>query len=327
MNDYKAAFGLHNRHLQTLHSTFFRKREKLDFEIEKFILSDGDFLEAYWLNKPKKNDDKPIVIIFHGLQGSYLSPYINGIMSLLSKSSFSCVLVHFRSCSGVMNDKLGSYHSGQTEDAREFITSVKKRFTSNNLFAIGYSLGGNVLLKLLGEEGKSSPFKAAISVCAPLDLDICADAISEGFSQLYEYNILRTLKRDLLLKYEIYDIEKLIGLKKEDVSKIRTIREFDENYTSKVFGFETAQNYYKLCSSKPFLKNIQVDTLLIHSKDDPFIKKDILPSKTDLSSKVNLELYPHGGHIGFISGSIFKPIYWLDQKIINHFKNYDEQLT
>ncbi len=327
MNNYKPAFGLHNRHLQTIHSTFFRKKETLDFEIEKFILSDGDFLEAYWLNKPKKNDNKPIVIIFHGLQGSYLSPYINGIMSLFSKSSFSCVLMHFRSCSGVMNDKLSSYHSGKTDDAREFVSSVKKRFTSNNLFALGYSVGGNVLLKLLGEDGKSSPFKSAISICAPLDLRISVGAISQGFSRIYEYKILQSLKKDLLLKYEIYDIEKVIGLKKEDVSKIRNIREFDESYTSKVFGFETSQNYYKLCSSKPFLKSIQVDTLLIHSIDDPFMNKDILPSKTELSSKVNLELYPHGGHIGFISGSIFKPIYWLDQKIINHFKNYDEQLT
>lgn len=322
MNNFKAAYGLKNRHLQTLYSSFFRKKKNLDFEIERFILSDKDFLEAYWLNKPSKNDNKPIVIIFHGLQGSYLSPYINGIMSSLENSSFSCVLMHFRSCSGKINNRLASYHSGQTSDAREFIRSIKKRFKSNDLFALGYSLGGNVLLKLLGEDGQETPFKAAISICAPLDLGICADSISKGFSKVYEYIILKTLKKDLLIKYEIYDVEKITKLKKEDVKKIKTIKEFDEKYTSKIFNFKTSKNYYNLSSSKQYLKYIKIDTLLIHSRNDPFMNKDVLPLKNDLSSCVSIKVHKDGGHIGFISGTIFKPIYYLDKRIISYFKTY-----
>ncbi len=320
MKTYKSAFGLKNKHLQTLYSSFFRKAERLDFEIERFILSDKDFLEAYWINKTKGKEEKPIVIVYHGLQGSYTSPYINGIMNALENSNFTCVLMHFRSCSGKMNNNLGSYHSGQTQDAREFIKSVKTRFPNSDLFAIGYSLGGNILIKLLGEDKKDCLLKAALSICAPLDLGICADAISKGFSKFYEYIILRTLKKDLLLKYEEYDVENITSLKKKDVSKIKTIREFDEKHTSKIFNFNTSNNYYKLSSSKQYLKDIRIKTLIIHSLDDPFMHKDIIPTKSELSSFISLEVYANDGHIGFISGSIIKPVYWLDSKIIEFFK-------
>ena len=323
MNKFKPAFGLTNRHLQTIYSSFFRKNKNLDIEIETFTLSDGDFVEAYWLDKPQPNSTTPIVVIFHGLEGSYDSPYINGIMYTLRKAGFACVLMHFRSCSGKLNLKAKVYHSGQTEDAKEFIESLHQRFVSNDLFAIGYSLGGNMLLKLLGECGDKTPLKSAISVCAPLDLAICSDKISQGFSSFYEKKMLDNLKVTLLLKYEQHDMENLISLKKEEVKNIKTIKEFDEVYTSKINGFENASNYYKLCSSKQFLKDIKIKTLLIHSKDDPFMTQEILPTKKELGSFVTLEVQENGGHLGFISGSIFKPVYWLDERIVSYFHNYN----
>jgi predicted alpha/beta-fold hydrolase len=321
MHKFKPAFGLQNRHLQTIYSSFFRKNKNLDIEIETFTLSDGDFVEAYWLDKPLPNTTTPIVVIFHGLEGSYTSPYINGIMHTLQKAGMACVLMHFRSCSGKLNRKAKVYHSGQTEDAKEFIESLAQRFSSNGLFAIGYSLGGNMLLKLLGECGDNTPLKAAISVCAPLDLAICSDVISQGFSSFYEQKMLNNLKNTLLLKYEQHDMEKLLSLKKDDVKNIKTIREFDEVYTAKINGFGNASNYYKICSSKQFLKDIKIKTLLIHSKDDPFMTHEVLPTKEELSSSVTLEVHKNGGHLGFISGSIFKPIYWLDKRIISYFHN------
>lgn len=321
MYKFEPAFGLKNRHLQTIYSSFFRKNKHLDIEIETFKLSDGDFLEAYWLNKPMKDSTVPIVVIFHGLEGSFSSPYINGIMYSLSKSGFSCVLMHFRSCSGKLNLKAKSYHSGQTEDAKEFIYSLNKRFISNDLFAIGYSLGGNMLLKLLGECSDKIPLKKAISVCAPLDLSLCADIISQGFSSFYEKKFLKSLKKTLLLKYEQHDMKSLILFKKENVKHIKTIREFDEVYTSKLNGFINASSYYKQCSSKQFLKDIKIKTLLIHSLDDPFMTQEVLPTKEELSSFITLEVHKHGGHLGFISGSICNPIYWLDKRIISYFKD------
>jgi predicted alpha/beta-fold hydrolase len=242
-------------------------------------------------------------------------------MSTLQKAGLSCVLMHFRSCSGKLNRKAKAYHSGQTQDAKEFIASLHERFVLNDLFAIGYSLGGNMLLKLLGECGENTPLKGAVSVCAPLDLAICSDVISQGFSSLYEKKMLNNLKNTLLLKYEHHDMEKLISLKKEDVQNIKTIREFDEVYTSKINGFGDASNYYKLCSSKQFLKDIKIKTLLIHAKDDPFMTQEVIPTKEELSSSVTLEVHENGGHLGFISGSIFKPVYWLDEHIVSYFKN------
>lgn len=321
MNKFKPAFGLQNKHLQTIYSSFFRANKNLDIEIETFTLSDGDFVEAYWLDKPLPNSTKPIVVIFHGLEGSYSSPYINGIMDTLRKAGMACVLMHFRSCSGKLNRKATAYHSGQTLDGKEFIESIKERFSSNDLFAIGYSLGGNMLLKLLGECGKNTPLKGAISVCAPLDLAICADKISQGFSSFYEKKMLDNLKNTLLLKYEQHDMENLISLKKEDVQNIKTIREFDEVYTSRINGFGNASNYYKLCSSKQFLKDINIKTLLIHTLDDPFMTQEVLPAKEELNSFITLEVHKYGGHLGFISGSIFKPVYWLDEHIISYIKN------
>lgn len=323
MNKFKPAFGLTNRHLQTIYSSFFRKSKNLDIEIETFTLSDGDFVEAYWLDKPQPNSTTPIVVIFHGLEGSFSSPYINGIMSTLQKAGFACVLMHFRSCSGKLNNKAKAYHSGQTQDAKEFIESLHKRFSSNDLFAIGYSLGGNMLLKYLGECGDKTPLKGAVSVCAPLDLAICADTISKEFSSFYEKKMLDNLKDTLLLKYEQHDMEKLISLKIEEVKNIKTIREFDEVYTSRINGFGNASNYYKLCSSKQFLKDIKIKTLLIHTLDDPFMTQEVLPAKDELSSFVRLEVHKKGGHLGFISGSIIKPVYWLDDRIVSYFHNYN----
>ncbi len=323
MNKFKSAFGLQNRHLQTIYSSFFRENKNLDIEVETFTLSDGDFVEAYWLDKPLQKTTAPIVVIFHGLEGSFSSPYINGIMNTLQKEGFACVLMHFRSCSGKLNNKAKAYHSGQTQDAKEFIESIKERFSSNDLFAIGYSLGGNMLLKLLGECGGYTPLKGAVSVCAPLDLAICADVISQGFSSFYEKKMLDNLKETLLLKYEQHDMEKLISLKKEEVKNIKTIREFDEVYTSKINGFGNATNYYKLCSSKQFLKDIKIKTLLIQSLDDPFMTPEVIPEKEELSSSVTLEVHEKGGHLGFISGTIFKPVYWLDERIVSYFHNYD----
>lgn len=242
-------------------------------------------------------------------------------MDTLQKNGIACVLMHFRSCSGKLNRKATAYHSGQTLDAKEFIESVHKRFPNNDLYTIGYSLGGNMLLKLLGECRENIPLKKAVSVCAPLDLSICADTISQGFSSFYEKKMLNNLKETLLLKYQYHDIEDLISLKKEDVQNIKTIREFDEVYTSKINGFKNASHYYEFCSSKQFLKDIKIETLLIHSKDDPFMTPAILPTKEELSSFVTLEVYENGGHLGFISGSFFKPVYWLENHIISYFKS------
>ena len=318
---FTPAFGMKNRHIQTLYSSFFRKIKQPKYEIEKFILEDGDFLESYWYKINNPSADTPIVILFHGLTGSYKSPYIVGIMKALHAAGFHCVLMHFRSCSGKMNILPRSYHSGETGDALYFTNSVKKRFPQAKLYAVGYSLGGNMLLKLLGESKENSLFNAAVSVSAPLQLDVCANAINSGFSLLYQKTLMDGLKQSLSTKYNKHDMESLINFKQNNIKNLKTFWDFDEVYTAPIHGFKSAQDYYTKCSSKQFLKNISTPTLIIHSRDDPFMNESIIPTSNELSSHIKLEVYENGGHVAFIAGTFLKPKYWLETRVVDFFKS------
>ena len=321
-NLFQPSFLLKNRHIQTLYSSVFRKIPPHKFDIEKFELSDGDFIECYWYNKQNGQRNRPIVTLFHGLTGSFKSPYIQGTMRELDENGFDSVVVHFRGCSTLMNRNATSYHSGKTDDAIEYIESLNLRFTKSKLFAIGYSLGGNMLLKLLGELADKSPLSAAVSVSPPMQLDICADRMNRGFSRFYQHRLVKDLNKMLDKKYDTHDMNSLINLQREDVKKLSTFWEFDDAYTAPIHGFKSAQDYYTKSSSKQFLKRIKTNTLVIHSLDDPFMTPQIIPSKDEVSSSVKLEIYPNGGHVGFIDGTLFKPKYWLEERVVNYFKQF-----
>ncbi len=316
--NFQPSFLLKNRHIQTLYSSLFRKFPPLDFEIETFWLSDGDFTEAYWYKTIQHTHTTPIVILFHGLAGSYISPYIQGALRALNSVGFSAVVLHFRGCSGKDNLKARSYHSGDTKDALEFIDSVKKHSPDANLFGVGYSLGANMLLKLLGETKQNTPFNAAIAVSAPMLLDVCANKMQKGFSKFYQNILLKDLRLALDKKYDKHDMQKLLALRREDIKKLKNFWLFDEAYTAKINGFTSAQEYYTKSSSKQYLKDIQTPTLIIHAKDDPFMTPEVIPTDEEISRTVELEILEHGGHVGFISGTFFKPHYWLDTRIANY---------
>ena len=275
-------------------------------------------MDCYWHNE-KPTDDRPIVILFHGLAGSFNSPYIQGLMRALEKKGFASVLMHFRGCSGKPNLLPRSYHSGDTADAKAWIDYLNVKYDRSSLYAVGYSIGGNVLLKYLGEEKENTPLKSAVSVSAPMDLAVCAEVISKGFSKNYEKHLLKPLRLALEEKFDTHNMKPLLKLKKEEIADIKTIEEFDEHYTAPMHGFESAQDYYAKCSSKQFLKNICIPTHIIHALDDPFMDERILPTEEEISSFVSLEISQHGGHVGFVTGSFFKPEYWLEKRIANYF--------
>jgi len=322
---FQPSFLLKNRHVQTLYAPLFRKFPKIEIDIENFTLSDGDFVEAYWHKLTNHTNTTPILILFHGLTGSFDSPYIKGVMLAAEKKGFSSVLMHFRGCSGKDNLKPRSYHSGDTQDAREFIASIHKRYPKAKLFAAGYSLGANMLLKLIAEEKDKTPLTAAVAVSAPMLLDVCANKMRKGFSKFYQNILLKDLRLALHKKYDAHPMKKLIGLKREDIEKLKDFWEFDEAYTAKINGFQSAQDYYTKSSAKQYLKAITIPTLIIHAKDDPFMTQEVIPKKEDISKAISLEILDHGGHVGFISGSLFSPIYWLDKRIVTFYKEQMEK--
>lgn len=316
---FTPAFGLKNGHLQTIFSTLFRKQPQPEVEIETFEFDDGDFTECYWHHKPSTRSDTPIVVLFHGLQGSFRSSYIQGMMHALHHAGFSSVLMHFRGCSGKTNRLPRSYHSGDTGDATAWLNHLKKYYPNAPLFAMGYSLGGNMLLKLLGEQGSASLLKAAVSISAPMQLDISTKRMGRGFSKLYQYHLLKDLKSTLLQKYNMHDMQAITGIKREEVKNLNNFYAFDGSYTAPAHGFHSADDYYRKSSARQFLKGIKTPTLIIHALDDPFMTDEILPDQTEMSSAIQLETYPHGGHVGFVGGSLLKPKYWLEERAIHYF--------
>ena len=243
-------------------------------------------------------------------------------MTELSKNGFNAVLMHFRGCSGKENLLPRSYHSGDGADALEFASNLTKRRPNAKLFGVGYSLGANMLLKLLGEQAMTSPFTAALAISAPMKLDVCANSMNEGFSRFYQYLLLKNLNDSLRKKYEKHDMRALIGLKKEDVKNLKTFWEFDEAYTAPIHGFLSARDYYEKCSSRQYLKSVKTPTLIIHALDDPFMTREVIPKNSELSQNVRLEISERGGHVGFISGNIFKPVYWSEKRMMEFFGEF-----
>jgi len=212
--------------------------------------------------------------------------------------------MHFRGCSGEVNRLNRAYHSGDTGDVAEVVGALKRREPDVPIFGVGYSLGGNVLLKWLGETGGNNPLRGGVAVSVPFDLDTCATRLDQGLSRIYQGRFVKGLK-------EKYTRKAPLG----DLKAIRSLREWDDQVTAGLHGFTGAEDYYTRSSSRPFLKRIEVPTLVLHAVDDPFMTPAVIPTEADLSPHVTLELSPKGGHVGFVYGSIFRPEYWLEERI------------
>ncbi|RUM67719.1 MAG: hydrolase [Sulfurospirillum sp.] len=313
---------LSNPHIQTLYATFAPKPDLHHLKWERFELPDGDFVDCVWYGENFAMQERPVTVLFHGLTGSVRSPYILRTMERLGKLGFAVVLMHFRGCSGESNRLPRSYHSGDTADATLWLHEVKKRYPNSPLFAVGFSLGGNMLLKLMGECGADALPDAAVAVSAPMDLAACAKRIDQGFSRLYQRHLMKPLKEQLIDKYRLFDMQALIGLRERDVARLKTFWEFDDVYTAPVHGFESVGEYYARCSAKRFLSGIVKPTLILHAEDDPFTGEDVIPGASDLPGDVTLEVHKQGGHIGFVHGSFMKPEFWLFERIADYLATF-----
>lgn len=311
--------GFSNPHLQTVLPSILNKAATAHFVHEHFDLADGDFLDLAWHELPEL-DSRPTIIIFHGLAGSVYSPYAFRMMDALDAKGFNSVVMHFRGCFQESNTLARAYHSGDTGDAKAFLHHLGTRFPDRLLGAVGYSLGGNMLLKLQGELGEASPLFAAVSVSAPIRLDKTADHINVGLSRFYQRVLLGDLKGSLLKKFEKHDYEKLIGLKRKDVGELNSFWSYDDRFTAPIHGFKGAKEYYERSSAYDYLFKIAKKTLIIHALDDPFMPPSVLPDEESLPSSVTIEVSPNGGHVGFVGGTLLSPRYWLEERIPDYFQ-------
>ncbi len=310
--------GFSNAHFQTTLPSLLNRTKHPHFIHQAFELDDGDFLDLAWQQLPAL-DSRPLIIIFHGLEGSVYSPYANRMMEALDTEGFNSVVMHFRGCFDKQNRLARAYHSGETGDAKAFIAHLVHTYPERTLGAVGYSLGGNMLMKLQGELGESSPLFAAVSVSAPLRLEQTADYINSGVSRFYQKILMDPLKKRLLEKFEHHDYEKIIGLKKEDVPALKSFWEYDDLFTGPIHGFENAKEYYTRSSAQQYIQHITKATLIIHAKDDPFMPVSVLPDEDELPENITMEVSEHGGHVGFIGGTLLKPKYWLEERIVGFF--------
>lgn len=300
---------LRNPHLQTI-VPVLRSTPRLELQIERRETSDGDFVDIGWAGE--RDGSGPICVMLHGLGGGFEAKYARGLALNLLPQGWRCVFLQFRGAGPEPNRLRRSYHHGDTQDLRELIAWLHEREPDTRLHAVGWSLGGNVLLKYLGEEGTAAPLANAVSVCPPFQLRPCAERLRTGFSRIYQAHLLKELKALIRNKNRAVPL----SLDMAAVERARDFFEFDNFATARINGFRDAEDYYAQCSSGGYLAGIRVPTLIIHSTDDPFMSPSIMPRAHDLPAGVTLELCERGGHVGFIAaGPGLAPRWWLEDRI------------
>ena len=280
---------------------------------ERIETPDGDFLDLDWM--PETDPSAPLVLVLHGLEGHTRRGYMVQSFLALADSGMRAVGLNFRGCSGEVNRVARFYHSGETEDVGVIIDLLRERFPTRPLMTIGISLGGNVLLKYLGEQGakNATPLSAAVAVSVPYDLSAGTDALGRGGKAgIYVGYFLRSLLAKVRAKREI--LADILDL--DAVLASTTLREFDDDATAKLHGFADAEDYYLQSSSKRFIQSIRVPTLLLHSRDDPFLPTSALPlSAIEVNPFLTLVLTDGGGHVGFFEGGApWNPAFWMEEQ-------------
>lgn len=307
---FSPPWWLRGPHAQTLAGKFLRPTPDPGLRIERWGTPDGDFLDLEFTPDPGR--DVPLVMVLHGLEGSSRRRYVRLLLARFVDRGMAGVALNFRGCSGEPNRTPRAYHSGETTDPALVLERLRERFPDRPLGAVGYSLGGNVLLKLLGEQGGRTQLGAAVAVSVPYDLAAGAELLERSFmGRVYTRYFLRSLKAKARAKGHL--LRDAVDL--DRVSASRTLREFDDALTAPLHDFPDAATYYARSSSSDFLRDIAIPTLLIHARDDPFLPVAALP---DLDAVDNPALkgvfVEHGGHVGFVHGSPAAMRFWAEEE-------------
>jgi predicted alpha/beta-fold hydrolase len=305
---YSPPLFLFSPHLETIYPAILRKVLLQPFVRERIPTPDNDFLDLDWL---RQGSDK-LVILSHGLEGNSQRAYIKGMAKVFFADGYDVLAWNYRGCSEEMNRQLRFYHSGATDDLNVVIDHAidNKKYTS--VFLVGFSLGGNITLKFLGEKEPRTEIKKAVAISVPMDLKTSCEKISRPSNWIYSYRFLKSLKAKVMQK-----ASRMPGLDVSKIDRVKTLMQFDDRYTAPLHGFDSAVDYYTRCSSIHFLKNIKTPALIINTLNDPFLSKECFPSEALKDhSYVTLEILLRGGHVGFTQFNK-NGLYWSEQRALD----------
>lgn len=318
---FRPAWWVPGPHVQTLWGKFARRAPRLPTRVERWSTPDNDFIDVLRLDPPSSG--VPHLFLLHGLEGTVHSHYVSGLLSVASARGWGADMLIFRGCGTEPNQAPRFYHSGETGDLTFAVDRLLAEYPDVDLIMCGVSLGGNVLLKWLGERAEAVPerVKAAAAISVPFDLERGSRYISRGFSRVYERHFLRTLRRKAEVKLRRYpDLFDSVAL-----SRAGTLYEFDDAVTGPVHGFRDAHDYYSRSSSLHFLSYIRRPTLLLSARDDPFLPPAVLDEVAEVARKnscLTLEITKGGGHVGFVHGSPWRPLYYAEQRVSEFLSSY-----
>ena len=353
MVPYRAPAWLPGGHLQTIYPALAAPRPRVAYRRERWDTPDGDFIDLDWLEQDSgisspasvipasagtqqqswapasagvttsgnQYSHAPLVALFHGLEGGSRSHYARALMAALQDTGWRGVVIHFRGCSGEINRLRRAYHSGDSTEIDWILRRLKQQHAASDLFAAGVSLGGNALLKWLGEQGAAAGgvVAAAAAICAPVDVTAAGNVLDTGCNRMiYTRNFLVSMKRKTLAKLarfpDLCDRARML--------QARTLREFDDIVTAPLHGYRDTDDYWLRASSKPGLVNIVAPTLMINARNDPFLPAFALPLPHEVSSAVTVDFPATGGHVGFVAGAFPGHFDWLPQRLLEFFARH-----
>jgi len=341
-------------HAQTLYSALLAPRHRIAFVRERVNTPDGDFLDIDWVapgvfaqrvhdrlipvdaglrasaaHRWMQAQDRAVLsqsgettqalVLFHGLEGSSASHYAQSLAQHFRARGWIVAVAHFRGCSGAPNRMARAYHAGESTEIAFILAHVRQHAPQAQWHALGVSLGGNALLKYLGQAGENARWLASCAaISAPMDLPTCGQALSDTWAgrHLYSPYFLRSMRRKLYEKARRFpgtiDVLRLAQLK--------TLRDFDDYYTAPMHGYRDVQDYWTQASSLPWLRHIALPTLILNARDDPFVPAVSLPGSCDVSADVLLHQPAQGGHVGFVTGGFPGNLHWLAQRVARFFE-------
>ena len=315
---YTAPFWLPGGHLQTIYAATLASAPQVSYRRERWELPDGDFVDTDWVGTSAANANTPVVVLFHGLEGNSQSNYAKALMAAVQAKGWRGVVIHFRGCSGEPNRLPRVYYAGDTPEIQLLLSRLRTDAPEAPIYAVGVSLGGNALLKWLGESGENAKtiINKAVAVSAPMDLAATATALDTGLNRiLYTPRFVDSMRPKALNMIERFPELQSQGLLDiAEINAAKTIHGIDSAVTAKLYGAKDVENYYAKNASKPWLTHIHLPTLILNAKNDPFIPEETLPTTSEVSESVTLEYPETGGHVGF-SGQDN----WLPNRLLEFF--------